>query len=93
MTSGTSGDIKFAELGENEVRRRVETGAYAGKNLRFASAWLSSKENDDNRQREEFEQSLLREHVRISKSSKNAAWVAAVAAIVAAVVAIISSLG
>lgn len=68
---------KLDELGEQEVRKKVNLEHYTGEKMLAVQAWLQWEE--EQKQREE-ELSHLR-------GAKNAAWVAAIAAILSALFA------
>ncbi|WP_417515101.1 hypothetical protein [Minwuia sp.] len=75
--------LKFDELGEEAVRKRIVMKAYAGRNLVAAQEWLRSQEASRN-DADSFEQR------RIARSAKNAAWTAAIAAMIAAIAAVVA---
>lgn len=76
----------FSDLGEDLVRRRVETGQYTGARLALANQWLA-KFDQEARERSEASSS---DSLRIARSAKNAAWLAAISAIVAIIISVIS---
>jgi hypothetical protein len=74
----------FERAGEDVVRNNLALKLYVDKRAGLASEWLARKE----RSRREISNS---EQIRIARSAKNAAWLAAIAAIVAAIVAAIAA--
>ena len=66
-------DREFEELGEDEVRARVDRGQYANYRLKRALAWLALK---DQARRAAIQAS----HLDTATSAKDAAWAAAEAA-------------
>ncbi|HEX9771011.1 MAG TPA: hypothetical protein VGA50_17695 [Kiloniellales bacterium] len=79
-------DAFFAELeklGEDEVRKRLASRAiYGGDTAPLVTEWIRRKDQECNALSN-------REQIRIARSAKNAAWIAAIAAIIAAISAII----
>jgi hypothetical protein len=71
------------ELGEEAVKRNLARSAYEPRKTAIAELWLADR--DDERM-ERFNV----EGLKIARSSKDAAWVAAIAAIIAVPIAIIS---
>ena len=73
------------EAGEATVRERVITRRYGSGNnkLQLAEEWLRLKDVVRS-------EKTTREQLRISRSSRNAAWVAASAAVIAVVISVVA---
>lgn len=76
---------EFEKLGEDEVRLKLAKGHYGSQGHRWqqVQVWLRMKELA----RSDLS---MAESLRVARSAKNAAWIAATVAIAAAMIAIIS---
>jgi hypothetical protein len=83
---------EFEEAGEDKVRNNLRLGRYNSKSGRYAAAWLAEKDQSRLREQEARKDSSSAEQMRIARSAKNAAWIAAMAAIIAAMAAIMALL-
>ena len=79
---------EFEEAGEAVVRRNLALGRYNEKHGRYARGWLAEQEASRTESKDATNQASSREQIRIARSAKNAAWMAAAAAIVANVIAV-----
>ena len=79
-------------LGVEKVRSHVETGHYGKVSQKgpIAKEWLRQQDQFKANRVERVRDSSNREHLRVAKSAKNAAWAAAIAAIIAAACAIVA---
>ncbi len=79
------------ELGEQQVRENLAQKIYGEKKIPLVNEWLRQKEEEErNTQREKGEREHRAEEIRVSKSARNAAWLAAIAAVVSAIFAIVA---
>jgi len=69
-----------AEVGVEDMRKRVTRSIFGQEKLQQAREWLDEKDHGE-------ERSYRQESNQTARSAKNAAWVAAIAAIVAAIFA------
>jgi len=74
---------RLEQTGESKVRERLASNVYGLEEKGIVEEWLLSKEGKRNEER-------LNENIRLTKSAKCAAWIAAIAALIGAAVAIIA---
>lgn len=81
---------ELEEAGEEVVRERVIAKRYGSGNykLELAQEWLRLKEQERIEAKEVSSEMLTKEGLEITRSSKNAAWVAAICAVIAVFVSI-----
>lgn len=72
---------KLEEIGEEKVRERLASNIYGARERAIVEEWLSSKEKERNAKK-------MDEYLKITRSAKYAAWVAAIAALVSALAAV-----
>ena len=77
-------------LGEAEVRARLAQKIYGPRNISLVQEWLRRQSQSDLDSKESRNIVSNEEQIRIARSAKNAAWVAAIGAIIAAIVAVIA---
>lgn len=87
----------LASLGEAEVSTKLAQGVWANRHKDWAVAWLRARaaERDSSNTKSALEtaqeaNTIAAANLRASRSSKNAAWVAAIAAVVAAICAVVA---
>lgn len=84
---------KFAEwdaMGEEVVRTKFNLGHFGGDKSVLAKMWLDGKDQDRSDALEERKHASNSESLRIARSAKNAAWIAAISAMIAIVVSVIA---
>lgn len=81
---------RLERVGELEVRHRVTTGQYTGPHKLWAAKWIAEIDQRRSEEAERRSDASNAEHLRIARSEKNAAWVAAISAIAAIIISIIA---
>jgi CHASE3 domain sensor protein len=71
---------KFDELGETEVRERLQTGRITGQKELYAKAWLARFDDERRAEKERLVDATQAEQLAAAISAKDAAWEAARAA-------------
>jgi len=73
--------LRLEETGEDKVRERLASGVYDPEERPIVEEWLSSREKEEAKRREE-------KYLGMAISAKRAAWVSAIAALISALAAI-----
>jgi L-fucose isomerase-like protein len=72
---------RLEEVGEVKVRERLSGNIYGPQERPIVEEWLLSKEREKSDKR-------MEEYIKIARSAKRAAWIAAIAAFISALAAI-----
>jgi hypothetical protein len=83
--------IELEELGEAEVRRRLNSNLFSLVYDEPARRWIDAIDLASAEESERRKNASVEEQIRIARSAKNAAWTAAIAAIIAAIIAIVGA--
>ena len=83
---------ELEQLGEDAVRERVITGKFGSgnKKLPLAEEWLRLKEKSRSDAAANAAHDLDVETVRVAKSARDAAWVAAGCAVIAVIISLVA---
>lgn len=84
---------EWDEWGEDHVRTKFNLGEFGNGGNKYAlvKMWLDQKYQDRLDRLNRAADALSSENLRVTRSAKNAAWMAATMAIVAAIAAIVSA--
>jgi type IV secretory pathway component VirB8 len=76
---------------EVRIRVRIQHWGLASAKVPLAEEWLLRKSQEQDAEAEQVRRASNAEQMRIARSAKNAAWIAAIAAMVAAIIAAVAA--